>query len=387
MQKITKKDGAGFSAARPARPAWGEAIKNGAVLTLLLGFLFGFFLWGIFEPDAAISDSERRPLAQAPELSAKNLWDGGFMEQFEEYAMDQFPLRDSFRRVKAYTAFNLMRRKDVNGVYVSEGYASKLEYPENEEAIARAAEKFEYLYERYLKGEGTRVYLSVVPDKNYFLAQEGGYPAMDYEKLIETLREKTGFAKYIDITDTLSIDNYYRTDPHWRQESLCGTAERLAAGMGAPLSGDYAVNTLDRPFYGAYCGQSALPLEPDTLRYLTNETIEACEVYDYETGMTAAVYDMEKAAGKDAYEIFLLGSKSLLSIKNPNAQTGRRLILFRDSFGSSIAPLLLTGYSEIVLVDIRYISSAALGGFIQFENCDALFLFSTLALNNSVTMK
>lgn len=387
MQKKRNNSDMAGAPERPEPFARGEAIKNCAVLVLILGFLFGAFLWGCFTPDAATSDSERRPLAQMPLLSAKGVWDGSFMEQFEEYAMDQFPYRDGFRRIKAHTAFDLMRQKDVNGVYVSEGYASKLEYPENEGAIERAAEKFQYLYERYLTGESIRVYLSVVPDKNYFLAQEGGYPAMDYENLIEMLREKTLFAQYIDITDTLSLDCYYHTDAHWRQESLLGTAGRLAAGMGAALAEDYAVNTLERPFYGAYCGQSALPLQADVLRYLTNETIESCEVYDYETGATAGVYDWKKAEGRDAYELFLSGSKSLLAIKNPNAQTERRLILFRDSFGSSIAPLLIETYSEIVLVDIRYISSATLGNFIRFENCDVLFLFSTLALNNSVTMK
>ena len=35
----------------------------------------------------------------------------------------------------------------------------------------------------------------------------------------------------------------------------------------------------------------------------------------------------------DMYEIFLGGSKSLISIENPNAKTDRELVMFRDSFG------------------------------------------------------
>ena len=38
---------------------------------------------------------------------------------------------------------------------------------------------------------------------------------------------------------------------------------------------------------------------------------------------------------------------SLLTVDNPNARTDRELVIFRDSFGSSLAPLLLEGYSRV----------------------------------------
>ena len=38
--------------------------------------------------------------------------------------------------------------------------------------------------------------------------------------------------------------------------------------------------------------------------------------------------------------MFLSGSKSLLTITNPSADTDRELVIFRDSFASSLAPLL-----------------------------------------------
>ena len=49
--------------------------------------------------------------------------------------------------------------------------------------------------------------------------------------------------------------------------------------------------------------------------------------------------------------------------------------------------MLLSGYSRITLVDIRYIQPDYLGQFIDFENCDVLFLYSSLVLNNSDTLK
>ena len=122
-------------------------------------------------------------------------------------------------------------------------------------------------------------------------------------------------------------------------------------------------------------------------QYLTSDLLDACTVYNYETGKTGPIYDLAKGAGKDPYELFLSGSVSLLTIENPNADTDRELVIFRDSFGSSIAPLLVEGYSSVTLVDIRYLASSRLGGFVDFTGCDVLFLYSAGVLNNSSTLK
>ena len=124
-------------------------------------------------------------------------------------------------------------------------------------------------------------------------------------------------------------------------------------------------------------------MEPDTLRYLTGEAIDECVVYDWQNKKEISVYNLKRAEGRDPYEIFLSGSLSLISIENSRAQTDKKLVIFRDSFGSSIAPLLIGGYSQITLVDIRYIRPDYLGQFIEFEGCDVLFLYSTLVLNHS----
>ena len=128
-------------------------------------------------------------------------------------------------------------------------------------------------------------------------------------------------------------------------------------------------------------------VKPETVSYLTSDTIESAVVTNFETNRTGAVYDMEKAAGKNPYEMFLSGSVSLLTIENPNAKTDRELVIFRDSFASSLAPLLLDGYAKITLVDIRYLPSVRLGSFLTFTDQDVLFLYSAPVLNNSDTLK
>ena len=165
-------------------------------------------------------------------------------------------------------------------------------------------------------------------------------------------------------------------------------ADTLAAAMGVALPDNrYTEWTLDRPYYGVYYGYAALPMEPDHLTYLTSDLLDACTVYNYETGKTGPIYDLAKGAGKDPYELFLSGSVSLLTIENPNADTDRELVIFRDSFGSSLAPLLVPGYAKVTLADIRYLPSSQMGKYLTFTDQDVLFLYSAPVLNNSETLK
>ena len=164
-------------------------------------------------------------------------------------------------------------------------------------------------------------------------------------------------------------------------------ARHLAGAMGVNPASEYEIKELENPFYGVYYGQLALHGQPDTLYYLDNDVLENCIVYDYENRAENKIYDMEKTTGNDMYEIFLGGSKSLISIENPNAKTDRELVMFRDSFGSSIAPLLAEDYAKITLVDIRYLPVERIGNYINFKDQDVLFLYSTSVLNHSETLK
>lgn len=366
-----------------------ENNKTRTILTIaVLGiFLAVFTLWTVFKPADAASDAERRSLAQLPALTGQSLLSGTFADRFEDYATDQFPQRDEFRTLKALTATGLLRQRDNNGLYRVGDHLAKLEYPMNTASLDHAAERFRYLYEAYLKDAGSRVYLSLIPDKNCFMAAPNGYPSIDYEQFAEELQSRTDYMQYIDIFDLLELEDYYRTDAHWRQEKILDVAARLAGGMGVELTGSYTRKTLEKPFYGVYYGQAALPIAPEEMNYLTGGAIDAATVYNYETDTEGGIYDAEKAAGRDPYEMFLSGSVSLLRIENPQNTSGRRLVIFRDSFGSSIAPLLVEGYSSVTLVDIRYLASSRLGSFVDFTGCDVLFLYSAGVLNNSSTLK
>lgn len=268
-------------------------------------FFFILVAWNIFWPRQEMSATERRKLQQFPELSAKTILSGRFMSEFESYAADQFPMRDLVRKYKAKVSMGIMGKTDNDGYYEKDGYLSKIEYPLNEKAIRYAGDLFKKIDEKCLTPANCNVYYSVIPDKNYFLAEE--HLKMDYEKLVSILGENLDGWEYIDIFKKLELEDYYKTDIHWRQEKIVDVAELILKKMGAVSSEVYEMVDLEVPFYGVYYGQSALGTKPEKLFYMTNEVLETCEVYDYQNDRNIGIYDLEKLESNDLYEVFLGG--------------------------------------------------------------------------------
>jgi hypothetical protein len=364
-------------------------VKNIVVtVAISLFFLIGFLMC-IFHEPVDVSESERRVLAKFPELTWAEIIDGTNINEFEDYTLDQFPLRDTFRGIKAWVSLHIFRQMDNNDIYVVDGSVSKLEYPLDPKMVDYAADHWLSIYNKYIADTDANVYYSVVPDKNYFMAEANGYPALDYQSMIEQLNGKITEMTYIDILDCLEIEDYYKTDSHWSQEKILDVVDRLSTAMGVrdKLSFRFEEKQLGS-FHGVYRGQSALPLKKDPLVYLTNDVIENATVFNLETGMTTSVYDLAKFEGLDPYDVFLSGAAAHLTIENPNAVEDRELIVFRDSFGSSLTPLLIEGYSKITVLDTRYIMSAMLGNVVDFSSADdILFIYSAAIINNSTALK
>ena len=362
-------------------------IKNIITTVLFAVLIFSVSAVCILKPQGEYSEGERRALAKMPELTMETMINGEFMDSFEEYSTDQFPMREELRTVKALFATGALGKLDNNGLFASQGHISKLDDAQNEDMMDYAANKFLEIKNKFL--ENDNIYFAIVPDKNFILAPEGGYPSLDYDAFIEGMKSRTQFMKYIDVMPMLSLDDYYKTDSHWRQENITDIAEYIANQMGTDIPMEYTENTLNNPFYGVYAGQSALPVKPDTIKYLTNDVMDGFKVTYFGSGKPepGEMYDMEKAFDKDPYEMFLSGSMPLVTIENPNSGNEKELVIFRDSFGSSIAPLLAQGYKKTTVIDIRYMQSSFIGNFADFENADTLFIYSTSLLNNSTAMK
>lgn len=369
-------------------------IKNILNCAIMAVMVFGFCALFLLLPKAEFLDSERREPAKFPEVTLESIMKDGleygesFMKQFDDnYAPDNFPFRDFFRNVKAWVGSNVFLQKDKDGVFVVDGIAAEMQEEIDEESIAHAADRITFIYKTYLEKKGITPYISIIPDKGYFLAEQNGYLSMDYDEFIEQMLGSVEFAKYINIKDSLEASDYYASDTHWNQKYLIDIAKLLVDGMGGNHDSTYVENTLDVPFYGVYAGRAPKPLAAETITYYTNENMENVKVFNFEKNKPGSIYDMERAHGKDAYDMFLGGEIAKLVIENPNAKTDKELVIFRDSYGRSIIPLMIDDYAKITVIDTRYQIPQLLLMGVNFDNADVLFLYSTLILNASSELK
>lgn len=353
--------------------------KNIVITIAFFSILIFTFLINIIVEDKMISITERRKLSQLPEFSISKIFKGELTNEFENYAVDQFVQRDFFRQMKAFYSTNIYKQRDNNNYFEKDGAIYKMEYPLSKINVNKNTDKIKEIYNSYLKE--MNVYYAIIPDKNYYLKNDD-HLKIDYDLLKQLMNKKLANLRYIDIWDSIELESYYKTDLHWKQENLIEVANTIKANMNLL----YKENNYEKieigDFYGTYFGQISSNINPDKIYILNNEVITNCTTYNYETKEFGKIYYTKET--KDKYDIFLSGATSIITIENNNSLSDKELLLFRDSFGSSIAPLLVENYRKITLIDLRYVSSKLLDQYIEFKNQDVLFLYSTVILNQDI---
>lgn len=354
--------------------------KNIIVSVLFLTILLLVFVLNILKPDTEISIAERRKLEQFPSFTLQNLFNGTFFSKFDTYVNDQFISRDNFRTAKA--KLDLTFKGNYHNIYIKNDYLVEQTYPLSYASVTNLTKKITDIKNKYLANN--KIYFSIVPDKNYFVNDNN--LKMDYDLLESKMKENLDFATYIKILDKLDLTDYYKTDSHWKQENIQKVADELLKGMNNYSSSSYNVENIAK-FKGTYAYRVPVNTDFDEINIMTNDILKNARVFNYTTNTYTNVYDLNKKNSLDKYDIYLSGATPLLTIFNDKNTSGKELIIFRDSYGSSLAPLLLSSYSKITLVDTRYISPTILGNYINFDNKDVLFIYSISIINNSYSLK
>ena len=351
-------------------------MKNKILTILFILVIFGFGLISIIMQDKEISSFERRKLALFPKFEK------GFTEKLDAYLLDQFAFRNELINLNSSLNRKILNKINHNDVYVIGDNIYEKNYPLNEEKTLKFTDKINYIINKI--PEENRIYYSIIPDKSYFL-EENKYLKLDYNKMYNIVKTSTN-AKYIDITNVLNIEDYYKTDIHWKQENLSKIIKPVVENFGKEYVQEKYIVKQYNNFYGASYSKAGLKLEPDTLKYLYTPSFENVEVNHLEFGNNK-IYDEEKLQNVDAYDTFLSGASSYIEITNNNLNDKSKLIIFRDSFASSLIPLLIPYYNNITVVDLRYIDFEYVKDKIDLNNSDVLFLYSTLIINNSDILK
>lgn len=340
-------------------------------------FLFTMLIVNILKKDDNISYSERRVLEKLPKITYNSIIDGTYFKKLDKYTTDQFILRDNFRKIKIN--IELLTKKSYNNLYLYNDYIIERLYPLNKESILNITNKINNIKKLYLN-ETNNIYYSIIPDKNYFIDNS---LKIDYNELKNIMNNNLDI-EYIDIFNELSIEDYYKTDTHWKEERLDKVVNKLSTIMNFNTYNNKYKYISD--FNGVYSSRILKNNINDKI-YILDKDIDA-QVYNFENNKYESIYDLDKLNSLDKYNIYLNGSVSLLQIINNNYDESKKdLIVFRDSYGSSLIPLLIDSYNSITVVDTRYINQNILNKYINFNNKDVLFLYSTLLINDSYSLK
>lgn len=353
-------------------------VKNIVLSIIFITFLFTFMIVNIVKKDDDISYSERRKLQKMPKITYDSVINGTYFNTLDKYTTDQFILRDNFRKIKI--DIDLLTKNNYNKLYLYKDYIIEETYPLNKESVINVTNKINNIKRTYLN-ETNNIYYSIVPDKNYFVNDDN--LKIDYDELKNIMNSNLDI-KYIDIFNELSLEDYYKTDTHWKEEKLFKVANKLSKEMNFNIDNNYSFKRIS-DFNGTYSSRIVKEDIKDEIYILDN--VNDMNVYNYETNGYEKVYDLTKLNSFDKYNVYLSGSVSLLKIESMSTSSNKELIVFRDSYGSSLIPLMMNGYKSITVVDTRYISSSMLSNYIDFNNKDILFLYSTLLINDSFTLK
>lgn len=266
----------------------------------------------------------------------------------------------------------------------------------DEKSVDRAIGKFKKFAEDYC-GEAERVFLALIPSKNGYLNTDSTFTNEAEREILLSVMDKWKYGEnFIDLSVCLDLEDYYRTDPHWRQECLGNVLMELGAALefetdttddaDAPLTENWTEEVLTTDYIGVY-GDEVDGVPAETLTVLHHPAMDSYIVRNGETGEEMPLYDTAKLTARDPYELFVGGPLSLVTIENPNAGNDRHLVVVRDSFASALLPMLAQSYAKVTAVDIRYMMPAMVGQFVDFTGADVLFLYSSTVINNSITLK
>ena len=324
------------------------------VLTMLLGIGTG-----ILVKDREFSDSENRMLAQFPEISFSSLLDGSFLEGLGDYTADQFPGRDAW--ITLNLKMNMaLGQKEFNGVYLCEdGYLIQIPQEPNwvqAERNLAAAETFAAKY------PDLNMVMTVAPNAVTVLRDllSANAPARDQREDIAWIQGQLNAVQFCDVTDALAAHSdeyiFYKTDHHWTslgaKYAFYAMAERM--NLEPIKESDYTAYPVSNTFQGTLSSKSGSHTSSDTVEiYIPHSGIDYYVTYADTGENISSLYRRSALNEKDHYTVFFGGNHARVDITT-TADTGRCLLLFKDSYANCMVQFLYPYYDHITMIDPRY---------------------------------
>lgn len=354
-----------------------------AVVLLFIGIIVVMQAAFWLLPRRSFSENEKRVLSEAPQIDAAGIADGSVFRSIESYLSDHFPGRELWVGANAYlenaegrgATEDIVRGTD-DWLFTAPVSDDRETLWDNMQAITTFAEK-----------QSVPVTMMAVPSAGAVVSDK--LPALhlpypDADLLEEARRIAGNTLHWVDLyTDFCSAEQperlYYRTDHHWTTEgayrAYCLMMEAL--GQSSVPRDDFTVEQIT-DFYGTSYSKSGLWLtEPDTLELWTDSDIQAVTtVYDANRAdpvTREGMFFREYLEDADKYPVFLSGNHARVHIET-NADSGKRLLVIKDSYAHALAPFLAEEYSTIDLIDLRYFKQQTISSWLEENPADEILL-------------
>ena len=364
------------------------------VITIcFIAFVVGISAAGLLQKDREFSPNENRYLAEAPEFSWEDVLDGRFQEKLEEYLRDQIWGRDQWITVKTAVQ-KAAGNTDIGGAYVGkDGYDFEKIVPEDVDD-SQVQRNIVAVQDYFDVAAGTiskdRLSFLLVPTSG--LVMEDKLPKnarlFDQSAYIEQVQNAMQDYNFVDVREELCAQSdayiYYRTDHHWTTEGAYIAYEKWCetTGMTAASKESLEQNVVAEDFRGSlYSKILNVDSAYDSIWIYTPagesmDAVNACKVTvdEKESGV---IYDVTKLAEKDKYAFFFGGNYGQVHIEgSPQQETGRNLLVVKDSFANSFVPLILNQYDNIYMVDLRYYNGDMESYLSEHDITDVLVLYN-----------
>lgn len=375
--------------------------KGGKVYCCLIAAVFVaalgvFFLLQIVSPDKTFSELENRNLQTAPQFSISQVISGRYSTHTEKWVADQFPFRSGWIQIKEL-ADRVLGKVESNHIFLAKkGYliedfigGKEENYRMQMDGLRRFAKGHPNLKQSMLVAPtAVNIYEDLLPA----FAKTGNQDA--YLDRIRSDVEKMGIT-FVDVRDTFratdEIQLYYKTDHHWTTDGAYLAYQKLAETLGWKVRTVYNRIPVTDSFSGTMTASSGFRMREKEPIYVylpddsSKNTVQYTVNYVAEAEKTASLYCTEKLDQRDQYEVFLGGNHPLVKICT-TAETGRTLLVVKDSYANCFLPFLVEHYDKILVVDPRYYSDS-LSGLVNSEQVtDVLYLYNanTLAQDSSL---
>jgi hypothetical protein len=243
-------------------------------------------------------------------------------------------------------------------------------------------------------GEGVNVYNMVVPTavEFYLPEQYAEYSNSELEQInyiYENLVGVTPIDAYSVLASHTNEDIYLKTDHHWAQLGAYYAASAFAEALGEPIQpiSDYEKKSREGyvgSLYG-YTNDIKILESPERFDYYIQTLPHKTQFFKYDTlvseGYGSLIY--ETSTSEKGYLMYIGSDAKHIKVTTEN-KNGKRLCVFKESFGNALIPSLVPYFEEIYVIDIRFFGMNAIDYMKQEGITDVLFVNNIFAANTQM---